>query len=83
MGGALGEARRVLAGTKVKGQAATTIPLGCAALILAYPRSSAAQLEPAVRRAITKATDEATGHHVQAFRNALAGAQQQLATTQP
>jgi uncharacterized membrane protein len=81
MGGFLGEALHLLTGTKVKGQAAAMIPLGCAALILAYPRSSASVVAPVVTRALTKATAEAHGHHVQALRGALAGAQQQMAAT--
>ncbi len=83
MGGILGEALHLLTETKVKGQAATMIPLGCAALILAYPRASATAVEAAVTRAVTKATGEASGHHVQALRGALAGAQQQMAATGP
>ena len=83
MGGILGEALHLLTETKVKGQAATMIPLGCAALILAYPRSSANTVEPVVTRAIIRATGEASGHHVQALRGALAGAQQQMAATGP
>ena len=81
MGGVLGEALHLLTETKVKGQAATVIPLGCAALILAYPRSSANAVEPVVTRAVIKAHGEASGHHVQALRGALAGAQQQMAAT--
>ena len=81
MGGIIGEALHLLTETKVKGQAATMIPLGCAALILAYPRSSADAVEPVVTRAVTKATGEASGHHVQALRGALAGAQKQMAAT--
>ena len=54
MGGVLGEALHLLTETKVKGQAATMIPLGCAALILAYPRSSADAVEPVVTRAVIK-----------------------------
>jgi len=83
MGGALGEALHLLTETKVKGQAASMIPLGCAALILAYPRSSAGAVEPVVTRAVLKVTGEASGHHVQALRGALAGAQQQMAATGP
>jgi len=41
MGGLLGEGLHLLTEAKVKGQAATMIPLGCAALIVAYPHSSA------------------------------------------
>jgi hypothetical protein len=83
MGGIIGEALHLLTETKVKGQAATMIPLGCAALILAYPRSSAKAVEPVVTRAVTKATGEASGHHVPALRGALAGAQKQMAATGP
>jgi hypothetical protein len=83
LGGALGEALHLLTETKVKGQAATIIPLGCAALILAYPRSYADSVEPVVTRAVLKVTGEARGHHVQALRGALAGAQQQMAATGP
>jgi uncharacterized membrane protein len=79
MGGFLGEALHLLTETKVKGQAATMIPLGCAALIVAYPRSSADAVEQVVTRAITKVTGEARGHHVKALREALVGAQEQMA----
>jgi uncharacterized membrane protein len=79
LGGVVGEALHLLTETKVRGQAATMIPLGCAALILAYPRSSAEVVEPGVTRAVTKVTGEAAGHHVQALRGALAGAQEQMA----
>ncbi len=48
MGGVIGEALHLLTETKVKGQAATMIPLGRAALILAYPRSSANAVEPVI-----------------------------------
>ena len=81
MGGFLGEALHLLTETKVKGQAASMIPLGCAAVIIAYPRSSADAVQPVVTRALTKATAEGHGHHVQALRGALAGAQQQMAAT--
>jgi hypothetical protein len=81
LGGVLGEALHLLTETKVKGQAATMIPLGCAALILAYPRSSAHAVEPAVTRAVSKVTGEAQGHHVQALRGALSSAQHEMAAT--
>ena len=81
VGGVVGEALHRVTEAKVKGQGATTIPLGCAALILAYPRSSAGTVEPVVARAVMKVTAEGSGHHVQALREALVGAQQQLAAT--
>ena len=68
--------------TKVKGQAATMIPLGCAALIVAYPHSSADAVEPVVTSALGKAKGEAQGHHLQALRGALAVAQKEMAASQ-
>lgn len=82
IGGVLGEGLHLMSETKVKGQAATMIPLGCAGLILAYPRTSAAAVEPVVTRAISKVTGEAHGHHVQALKGALADAQKQMAAVQ-
>ena len=83
LGGILGEALHLLTETKVKDQAVTMIPLGCTALIVAYPRSSASAVEPVVTRAVLKSKGEASGHHVQALRGALAGAQKQMAATGP
>ncbi|MGO8981230.1 MAG: hypothetical protein ACLQER_18420 [Streptosporangiaceae bacterium] len=51
----------------------------CAGLILAYPHSAAAKVEPAVTRAIKKVVGEAEGHHVQALKGAIADAQQKMA----
>jgi hypothetical protein len=82
MGGLLGEGLHLLTETKVKGQAATMIPLGCAALIVAYPHSSAAAVEPVVTRALGKAKGEGQGHHLQALRGALAVAQKEMAANQ-
>lgn len=82
MGGVFGEAMHLLAETRVKGQAAPMIPLGCAVLILAYPRASAGTVKPAVTRAISKVTGQGHGHHLQALKKALAAAQDQLAPAQ-
>jgi len=79
-GGVLGEALHLFIVSEVH-QQATTIPLGCAVLILAYPQPSAPHVEPAVTRAVSKVVHEATGHHVQALRKALAGAQHDMAMT--
>ena len=65
--------------SKLEKQAGETIPIGGAGLILAYPRSAAAKVEPAVTRAIKKAVGEAEGHHVQALKGAIADAQQKMA----
>jgi uncharacterized membrane protein len=83
VGGVVGGALHLATETKVKGQGAAMVPLGCAALILAFPRSSADTVEPVVTRAVTKVTAEGSGHHVQALRQALDGAQQQMAATGP
>jgi uncharacterized membrane protein len=65
--------------SKLEEQAGATIPLGGAGLIVAYPRSAAEKVQPAVTRAITKAVGEAEGHHVQALKAAIADAQQKIA----
>ena len=52
---------------------------GGAGLIVAYPHSAAAKVEPAVTRAIKKVVGEAEGHHVQALKAAIADAQQKMA----
>jgi hypothetical protein len=82
MGGLLGEGLHLLTETKVKAQAAAMIPLGCAALIIAYPHSSADAVEPVVTRALSKAKGEAQGHHLQALRGAVAVAQKEMAASQ-
>ena len=67
--------------SKLEEQAGTTIPVGGAGLIVAYPHSAAAKVEPAVTRAIQKVVGEAEGHHVKALKGALADAQQKMAET--
>ena len=64
--------------SKLEKQAGETIPVGGAGLILAYPHSAAAKVEPAVTRAIKKAVGEAEGHHVQALKAALSDAQHKM-----
>lgn len=65
--------------SKLEAQAAETIPIGGAGLILAYPHSAAGKVEPAVTRAIKKVVGEAEGHHVQALKSAISDAQQKMA----
>jgi arylsulfatase len=67
--------------SKLEEQAGATIPVGGAGLIVAYPHSAAAKVEPAVTRALTKAVGEAEGHHVKALKGAIADAQQKMAET--
>ena len=65
--------------SKIEEQTGETIPLGGAGLIVAYPHSAAAKVEPAVTRALTKVVGQAEGHHVQALKGAIADAQQKIA----
>ena len=65
--------------SKLEEQAGATIPVGGAGLIVAYPHSAAAKVEPAVTRAIKKVVGEAEGHHVKALKGAIADAQQKMA----
>jgi arylsulfatase len=67
---------------KLEEQAGATIPIGGAGLIVAYPRSAAGMVEPAVTRAVTRAVGEAEGTHVQALKAAIADAQTKLAQRQ-
>jgi uncharacterized membrane protein len=65
--------------SKLEEQAGATIPIGGAGLIVAYPRSAAENVEPAVTRAVKKVVGEAEGHHVQALKVAIADAQKKMA----
>lgn len=63
---------------KIGEQAGETIPLGGAGLIVAYEKSEAEKVEPAVARAVQKVVGEADGKHVEALKAALADAQQKM-----
>lgn len=63
-------------------QAADTIPLGGAGLIVAYPRSAAGKIEPRVTRAVSRVVGEAEGRQVQALKGAIADAQAKMAESQ-
>ena len=65
--------------SKIEEQAADTIPIGGAGLIVAYPHAEAGKVEPAVTRAIKKVVGEAEGHHVEALKGAIANAQKKMA----
>ena len=79
LGAAGGEALHKKLGAGIGEKAGDTIPIGGAGLIVAYPRSAAEQVEPAVTRAVQKVVGEAEGHHVQALKGALTDAQQKMA----
>lgn len=79
MGAVTGRALHHRTEHRLQEQAAATIPVGGAGLILAYPHSAAGRVEQSVTRAVTKVVGEAEGHHVKALRGALADAQQKMA----
>ncbi len=58
---------------KIGEQAGETIPLGGAGLIVAYSRSEAETVEPAVTAAVQKVVGEAEGRRVKALKGASGG----------
>ena len=80
MGAGIGMLLHRLTSHEIKERAGETIPIGGAGLILAYPKTSADQITPAVKRAISIATGEAEGHQLKALTGALADAQRKAAT---
>lgn len=79
LGAGAGKLLHHKAARKLEQQADETIPLGGAGLIVAYHRSQADKVEPAVTRSIQKAVGEAEGHHVEALKGAIADAQRKMA----
>jgi len=79
LGAVGGKALHKKIGSGVEKMAEETIPIGGAGLIVAYPRSAADKVEPAVARALQKVVGEAEGHHVKALKGALADAQKKMA----
>lgn len=79
LGAAGGELLHRRTASKLQEQAGQTIPIGGAGLIVAYPRSAAGKVEPAVTRALQKVIGQAEGHHVQALKAAISDAQQKMA----
>jgi uncharacterized membrane protein len=79
LGAVGGKALHKKIGSGVEKMAEETIPIGGAGLIVAYPRSAAGKVEPAVTRALQKVVGEAEGHHVKALKGALADAQKKMA----
>jgi len=80
VGAAIGKILHEVTAHELKHRAGATIPIGGAGLIVAYPKSSADKVKPAVKRAIRIAQGEAKGHHLRALTGALANAQQKMAT---
>jgi uncharacterized membrane protein len=81
MGAAIGKILHEVTAHELKHRAGATIPIGGAGLIVAYPKSSAHVVKPAVKRAISIAEGEAKGHHLRALTGALADAQHKMAVT--
>jgi uncharacterized membrane protein len=83
IGAAVGAGVGKAASSKVKSQieqeAADTIPWGGAGVIIAYPRSSADEVDKAVSHALKKVVGEAEGKKVKALKAALADAQEKAA----
>jgi arylsulfatase len=79
IGAGAGKLLRHRTAGKLEEQAGATIPVGGAGLIVAYPHSAAAKVEPTVTRAINKVVGEAEGHHVKALKGAIADAQKKMA----
>ena len=63
---------------KIEEQAFDTIPYGGAGLIVAYPRSSAEQVDKAVTHSLKKAVGEADGKKLAALKQALGEAQEKM-----
>jgi arylsulfatase len=78
VGGALGALAHHEVKEKIEKQAFDTIPFGGAGLIVAYPRSSAEQVDQAVTRSVKTAVGEADGKKLAALKQALAEAQAQI-----
>jgi len=79
VGGALGKVASSKVKSAVEEQAAETIPWGGAGVIVAYPRSSAVEVDRAVTHAVKKFVGEADGKKVKALKAALADAQEKMA----
>ena len=78
IGAGLGEFAHHEVKSKLEKQAFETIPYGGAALIVAYPRSSADEVDKAVTRSLKKAVGEADGKKLAALKEALAEAEEKL-----
>ena len=78
LGAGAGELLHHKTADKIGEQAGETIPIGGAGLIVAFSKSEAEKVEPAVTRAVKQVKGEAEGRHVEAVKGALAEAQQKM-----
>jgi uncharacterized membrane protein len=78
-GGALGKAASSKVKSQIEEQAEQTIPWGGAGVIVAYPRTSADEIDEVVSHALKKVVGEAEGKKVKALKAALADAQEKMA----
>ena len=83
VGGALGSLAHHEVKKKIEEQAFDTIPFGGAGLIVAYPRSSADEVDRAVTRSLKKAVGEAAGGKLDALKKALAAAGEEMKQPAP
>lgn len=78
VGGALGGLAHPEVKKKIEQRAFDTIPFGGAGLIVAYPRSSADRVDKAVTRSLKEAVGEAGGKKIDALKQTLVEAQEQM-----
>jgi arylsulfatase len=78
VGAGVGRAASSKVKSQIEQQAADTIPWGGAGVIIAYPRSSADEVDKAVSHALKKVVGEAEGKKVKALKSALADAQDKM-----
>jgi uncharacterized membrane protein len=79
-GGAMGKAASSKVKSKIEEEAEHTIPWGGAGVMIAYPRSSAEEVDEAVTHALKKVVGEAEGKKVKALKAAMAEAQEKMST---
>jgi len=79
-GGAMGKAASSKVKSQIEEQAEHTIPWGGAGVMIAYPRSSADEVDKSVTHALKKVVGEAEGKRVEALKAAMADAQQKMST---
>jgi arylsulfatase len=80
-GAVVGKAASSKVKSQIEQQAEQTIPWGGAGLIIAYPNSSAAEVDELVTHSLKKVVGEAEGKKVKALKAALADAQEKLSTS--
>jgi uncharacterized membrane protein len=80
-GAVVGKAASSKVKSQIEEQAEQTIPWGGAGLIIAYPGSSADEVDELVTHSLKKVVGEAEGKKVKALKAALADAQEKLSSS--